>query len=179
MEEKPILRILNKKKEGVTVLIGVTPKEMSWDEFNSIYVMTEDKKHCTLTDEAWKLHMEGMDLVVKCVAATFIVERSTDPKIKFTNQYIVGDLIHKIAEHFGCSIIEAMQLVAKHKTSVEREMLPNFSSPRKRFEKKTPEEIFEEKKKDEMMSRGTVYTATQSMSDVKGMDELKKKFNIK
>lgn len=59
--KKPTFKIINKSKEGATVISHGRKVVIPWDEFNQLYIMAEDKVHCTLTDEefekwkkAWK-----------------------------------------------------------------------------------------------------------------------------
>lgn len=174
---KPNYPILNKSKEGIKISIDGHHLQMTWEEFNSVYIiLPENKNRCTLSDKAWEAYKQGEAYVADAISASVFAE-SPNPELSSVGKLQLADALLKIMQHFKCSMLEAMQLVARKKQQALESLRQDFSRPYR--PKKTPEEIRAEKEKEDIMRRETVSTATQSMSDVKGMDKLKEKFNIK
>jgi hypothetical protein len=175
--EKPTYPILNKSKEGIKISIDGHHLQMTWEEFNSLYIiLPEDKHRCTITDEGWEAYKKGDELVANAISASIFAE-SPNQELATMGKLQLADALLAIQVHFGCNMLQAMHLVARKKQQALESLRQDFSRPYR--PKKTPEEIRAEKEKEDTMRRETVSTATQSMSDVKGMDKLKEKFNIK
>ena len=175
--KKPTYPILNISIEGIKILIDGHPHQMTWEEFNSLYIILPDDKHrCTITDEGWEAYKKGDELVVKAVSASIYAE-SPNEELATIGKLQLSDAILAIQGHFGCTMLQAIQLVMEKKQKAIESLRKDFSKPHR--PRKSAEEIRAEREKEDAMRSATVSTATQSMSDVKGMDKLKEKFNIK
>lgn len=175
--EKPTYSILNKSKEGIKISIDGHHHQMTWEEFNSLYIILPDDKHrCTITDDGWEAYKKGDELVANAISASIFAE-SPNQELADIGKLQLADALLAIQGHFGCNMLQAMQLVVRKKQRALESLRADCN--RQYRPKKSAEEIRAERKKEDTMRRETVSTATQSMSDVKGMDKLKEKFNIK
>ena len=113
---------------------------------------------------------------MKAVSASIFAE-SPNEELATIGKLKLSDALLAIQVHFGCTMLQAMHLVMLKKRNAIESMRKDFSKPHRL--KKSAEEIRAEREKEDAMRSATVSTATQSMSDVKGMDKLKEKFNIK
>ena len=138
---------------------------MTWEEFNSLYIiLPEDKHRCTITDEGWEVYKKGDELVAKAVSASILAE-SPNQELSAMGKLQFAGALHAIQSHFGCNMLEAMRLVARKKIQALQSLREDCSQQYR--PKKSAEEIRAEREKEDAMRRETVSTATQSMSDVK------------
>lgn len=107
--EKPTFKIINKSKEGATVISHGQKVVIPWDEFNQLYIMAEDKVHCTLTDEEFEKWKKADDILSAIVVETF-ASNGNDPALKLSALAKLPTLVSKLAETMGISENDALEL---------------------------------------------------------------------
>ncbi len=109
--EKPTFRIVAKSKEGATVISHGQKVVIPWDEFNRLYIMAEDKVHCTLTDEEFEKWKKADDILSAIVVEMF-ASNGNDPALKLSALSKLPTLVSKLAETMGMSEGEALELAS-------------------------------------------------------------------
>ena len=107
--EKPTFRIVAKSKEGATVISHGQKVVIPWDEFNRLYIMSDDKMHCTLTDEEFEKWKKADDILSAIVVEMF-ASNGNDPALKLSALAKLPTLVSKLAETMGMSEDEALEL---------------------------------------------------------------------
>lgn len=107
--EKPTFKIINKSKEGATVVSHGQKVVIPWEEFNRLYVMSEDKVHCTLTDEEFEKWKKADDILSAIVVEMF-TSNGNDPALKLSALVNLPALVSKLAETMGISENDALEL---------------------------------------------------------------------
>ena len=107
--KKPTFKIINKSKEGATVISHGRKVVIPWDEFNQLYIMAEDKVHCTLTDEEFEKWKKADDILSTIVVDMFASD-GNDPVLKLSALAKLPSLVSKLAETMGISEGDALEL---------------------------------------------------------------------
>ena len=107
--KKPTFKIINKSKEGATVISHGQKVVIPWDEFNQLYIMAEDKVHCTLTDEEFEKWKKADDILSAIVVETF-ASNGNDAAMKLSALANLPILVSKLAETMGISEGDALEL---------------------------------------------------------------------
>lgn len=107
--EKPTFKIINKSKEGATVISHGQKVTIPWDEFNRLYIMAEDKVHCTLTDEEFEKWKKADDILSAIVVEMF-ASNGNDAVLKLSALSKLPSLVSKLAETMGISEGDALEL---------------------------------------------------------------------
>jgi hypothetical protein len=107
--KKPTFKIINKSKEGATVISHGQKVVIPWDEFNRLYIMAEDKVHCTLTDEEFEKWKKADDILSAIVVEMF-ASNGNDAVLKLSALSKLPALVSKLAETMGISEGDALEL---------------------------------------------------------------------
>lgn len=107
--KKPTFKIINKSKEGATVISHGRKVVIPWDEFNQLYIMAEDKVHCTLTDEEFEKWKKA-DEILSAMVVDMFASDGNDPVLKLSALAKLPSLVSNLAETMGISEGDALEL---------------------------------------------------------------------
>lgn len=125
MAEKMIFRIVNRNSEGVTIAAYTSKVLIPWDEFNSIYEVSDDRLSCWLTDEA-QARMDQVDEILNDIATDMIMMEHAGAVQKASFLMRLPRLHEKLQELLGCSGAEALELTRRRYHAVKKALAGNF-----------------------------------------------------
>jgi len=179
--KKPIIKVINKTKDSVTLVLNGRTLKTDWDTFNEGYEWV-DRTHCTPTDELFEQNEKVQELIGQIIAYIIMGNNEVNPEAKMKTMYMIGHLSEELQKLLGCSNDEVLAMVKSRMDDYQKERRREAEriarSIERKFRPKSEEEIQKEKKKHMEEARTIPTTATQSLGDVKGMDELKKQFGL-
>lgn len=170
---KQTYRIVNKSKEKVILSINKTKMELTWEEFNNSFVMSEDKLHCTLNEKEQEKY-EKIDRLVDRAMVGFFGANSpkgkTDSAYAVQNYMALGSAVDEIAKELDISLAEASSLVQQRINTAKQLLKPHIKERNK-----------EEGKDGEQNTEGAVMNKSNhqqpTFADLPGMDKLKAMLN--
>lgn len=117
--ERPNFRIINKSKEGATLISHGQKVNVPWEEFKRLYVMSEDKMSCTLTDAEFEKWQKADGILNQIVVAMF-TQRGSNTELKLASLASLPALMNQLAETMGISEQDAMELARQRFQATQR-----------------------------------------------------------
>lgn len=173
-KDQKSFKIVNKTKEGLTIILYGNKVTVTWEEFKADYVMEKDRMSCHFNKKAQEKLGRAEDLLSQGVIAAMAVNSpraETDPQWKATNLSVLGKVSEELSKSMGLTIQEVADLIQQRINILN----PRIASPKKKKEKRAKVE----KKREEKEQVSTPKSKTTvTLGDLPAMQELKKKYGL-
>lgn len=109
---KPIMiKIINKSKDGITLLFGNKTNKSSWEEFNKNFIIDQNNKNfCYPNPELEAKNIKVDEILTKAVTS-ILFAGAPSSEIKLEGFYGLGSSVQELCEILECSAGEAIQLI--------------------------------------------------------------------
>ena len=177
-KEVKSFKIINKTKDGLTIILYGKKVNLTWEEFKADYVMEKDRVSCHFNKKAQEKLDKAEELLTQGTMAAMAVnspKAEVDPSWKLNNLSVLGSVSQQLSELMGLSLAEVTQLIQGRIDILRGVDTKKAKRDWKKFNKEAKAAKKEAMKEQEERGYGR---ATMTLGDLPAMQELKKKYGL-